>query len=60
MQISWALHGNLSHLAIRRHIYRNLDQPPAAEVISVQVRVFLAGLPAVLSPLRRRSGNRAS
>jgi AcrR family transcriptional regulator len=59
-EISWALHGNLSHLAIRRHIYQNLNQPPAAEVISVQVRVFLAGLPAVLSPLRRRPGNRAS
>lgn len=59
-EISWTLHGALSHLAIRRRIYRNLDQPPAAEVIPVQVRVFLAGLPAVLAPLRKRTGNRAS
>lgn len=54
-ELSWALHGAVSHLAIRRWIYRNVDEPPAADVIPLYVGVFLAGLRGVLSPLPGRA-----
>ena len=55
-ELGWALHGAVSHLAIRRWIYRNADQPPAATVIPLYVRVFLAGLRGVLAPLPLPAG----
>lgn len=47
-ELAWTLHGAVSHLAIRRHIYRSDNPVPADEVIGMYVRVFLAGLPAAL------------
>ena len=47
-EIGWMLHGAVSHLAIRRHIYANTNPTPVAEVIALQVRIFLAGLERVL------------
>jgi len=47
-EIGWVLHGAISHLAIRRHVYHNTNPLPAHEVIALQVRSFVAGLPAVL------------
>lgn len=47
-EIGWILHGAVSHLAIRRHVYGNTNPVPTDEVITLQVRVFLAGLDAVL------------
>lgn len=47
-EISWILHGAISHLAIRRHIYRNASDLPIEKVIALQVDSFLAGLPALL------------
>lgn len=47
-ELGWALHGAVSHLAIRRHIYANTNPTPAAEVIRMHVRVFLGGLAAAL------------
>lgn len=47
-EISWILHGAISHLAIRRHIYHNDSQLPVEKVIALQIDSFLAGLPAVL------------
>jgi AcrR family transcriptional regulator len=49
-ELGWALHGAISHLAIRRWIYRNSEHPPAATVIPLYVRMFLSGLPGVLAP----------
>ena len=49
-EIGWILHGAVSHLAIRRHVYGNANPVPSGEVIAMQVRVFLAGLDAVLRP----------
>jgi AcrR family transcriptional regulator len=43
-ELGWALHGAVSHLAIRRWIYRNTNHPPAAAVIPLYVRLFLSGL----------------
>jgi AcrR family transcriptional regulator len=50
-ELGWALHGAISHLAIRRWIYRNTGHPPAATVVPMYVRVFLSGLAGVLAPL---------
>lgn len=47
-ELGWTLHGAVSHLAIRRHIYRSDNPTPVEEVIAMHVRVFLAGLPAAL------------
>ena len=40
----WILHGAVSHLAIRRHVYGNTNPLPAERVIALQIRVFLGGL----------------
>lgn len=47
-ELGWVLHGAVSHLAIRRHVYGNDNPMPARDAIAMQVRVFLGGLPAVL------------
>ena len=47
-ELGWVLHGAVSHLAIRRHIYANTNPTPVGEVIGLHVRVFLAGLAAAL------------
>lgn len=49
-ELGWALHGAISHLAIRRRIYSNTNPAPAAAVIPMYVRVFLAGLQGALAP----------
>ena len=49
-EIGWILHGAVSHLAIRRHVYANTNPTPVHAVLQLQVRNFLAGLPAVLGP----------
>lgn len=49
-EIGWILHGAVSHLAIRRHIYRNESDIDVNRVIALQIESFLAGLPALLSP----------
>lgn len=47
-EIAWILHGAVSHLAIRRHIYHNDSAIRVERVIDLQVRSFLAGLPPLL------------
>ena len=54
-ELGWALHGAVSHLAIRRRIYSNTNPPSAAEVIPMYVRVFLSGLQGALAPLPRQA-----
>ncbi|HEY0846134.1 MAG TPA: TetR/AcrR family transcriptional regulator [Noviherbaspirillum sp.] len=49
-EIGWVLHGTVSHLAIRRHIYRDANPVEADRVIGLHVRSFLGGLKAVLPP----------
>jgi AcrR family transcriptional regulator len=50
-EIGWMLHGAVSHLAIRRRIYANDNTTPAHEVIAMNVRAFLASIPALLPTL---------
>jgi len=49
-EIGWTLHGNISHLAIRRHIYGNDSSMGTHDVIALHVAAFLAIMPAVLAP----------
>jgi AcrR family transcriptional regulator len=51
-EIGWVLHGAVSHLAIRRLIYGNTNPISPEEVIAMQVRSFLAGLPSLLPQAR--------
>lgn len=48
-EIGWVLHGNVSHLAIRRHIYRDGTSVTPERVIGMHVRAFLATVPALLA-----------
>ena len=48
-EIGWILHGAVSHLAIRRHIYRDKTPLDVEKVIALQVKSFLAGIKAILS-----------
>lgn len=47
-EICWILHGAVSHLAIRRHIYRDQTALHVEKVIELQVKSFLAGLKSIL------------
>jgi len=51
-EIGWVLHGAISHFAIRRHLYGASQRLLVDDVIALQVRVFLTGIPAVLGRLR--------
>jgi len=47
-EIGWILHGAVSHLAIRRHIYELSQEIDEDEVLALHVRSFIAGfMPAV-------------
>jgi AcrR family transcriptional regulator len=47
-EIGWVLHGAVSHLAIRRHIYQDPNPQDPKDVITMQVKFFLAGLKSTL------------
>ena len=47
-EVGWILHGAVSHLAIRRHIYHGDSPLEVEKVIALQVASFLAGLNAIL------------
>jgi AcrR family transcriptional regulator len=49
-ELGWTLHGAVSHLAIRRHIYRNATELDPDQVIDMHVKAFLAGVQAILEP----------
>jgi hypothetical protein len=44
-EIGWVLHGNISHLGIRRHVYKDTTSVPVDTVITMHVIAFLAGIP---------------
>ncbi len=47
-EIGWVLHGNISHLGIRRHVYRDTTSIPVDVVIDMHVAAFLAGIAQLL------------
>ncbi|MDP2020110.1 MAG: TetR/AcrR family transcriptional regulator, partial [Hydrogenophaga sp.] len=48
-EMGWVLHGNISHLAIRRHIYNDKTTLPVQRVITMHVAAFLAGVPSMVN-----------
>lgn len=46
-ELGWVLHGNVSHLGIRRHIYGNASAVPVRKAIAMHVTAFLAALPGL-------------
>lgn len=48
-EMGWVLHGNISHLAIRRHIYNDKTTLPVHRVIDMHVVAFLAGVPSMVA-----------
>lgn len=46
-EIGWLLHGNLSHLAIRRHVYRNSTSVDIEAAIQLHVSAYLAAAPVL-------------
>ncbi len=49
-EVGWVLHGAVSHLAIRRHIYADQRSVDINQVIEAQVKIFISGLSSVLKP----------
>lgn len=46
-ELGWILHGNISHLAIRRHIYNDNTTLPVKEVIAMHVSAFISVVPRI-------------
>ena len=58
-EIGWILHGAVSHLAIRRHIYRLSQDIDEDKVLALHVRTFIAGFEAVVAAARLSGTNGA-
>jgi AcrR family transcriptional regulator len=50
-EMGWTLHGNISHLAIRRHVYRDGTTQDVDKVIALHITAFLASVPVMLASL---------
>jgi AcrR family transcriptional regulator len=46
-EIGWVLHGNISHLGIRRHVYKDTTSVPVDTVIEMHVMAFLASISSI-------------
>jgi hypothetical protein len=58
-EIGWILHGAVSHLAIRRQIYRLSQEIDEDKVLALHVRAFIAGFAATVEAARRSGTNGA-
>jgi AcrR family transcriptional regulator len=56
-EIGWALHGAVSHLAIRRHLYAASQQISEDRVLALHLRLFLAGFSATVAEARGFEAN---
>ena len=61
-EIGWILHGAVSHLAIRRHLFHANLTVPVDLVLDAQIDSFLAGFEPMLERMRkeRRAGPSSS
>jgi AcrR family transcriptional regulator len=57
-EIGWALHGAVSHFAIRRQLYAASQQISEDCVLALQMRMFLAGFAAAVAEARGFEVNR--
>lgn len=48
-EIGWALHGALSHYAIRRHLYNFPQKVDQATIVGIHVAQFLGGFRAAVA-----------
>jgi hypothetical protein len=48
-ELGWTLHGAISHLAIRKHLYHASQSVAAEAVIALHVRSFLGGFSAMVA-----------
>lgn len=53
-EIGWVLHGAVSHLAIRRHLFHANVNVPVDLVVNAQITAFLIGFPSMVKEFRRR------
>ena len=53
-ELGWVLHGAVSHLAIRQHVYGASRSVPLADILAIQIASFLHGLPASVAVARQR------
>ena len=49
-ELAWVLHGSISHLAIRSHIYDHQRSVEINSIISAHVKIFVAGFSAYFVP----------
>ncbi len=49
-ELGWVLHGSISHLAIRSHIYDHQRSVEVNTVIDAHIKIFVAGFSAFLEP----------
>src|SRR5690606_35697042 len=52
-EIGWVLHGAVSHLAIRRHLFLANVTVPEEVVLNAQITAFLSGFEAVVADMRK-------
>ncbi len=52
-EIGWILHGAVSHLAIRRHLFHANLTVPVERVLDAQIDSFLAGFEPMIERLRK-------
>jgi len=53
-ELGWTLHGAVSHLAIRKHLYHASRDVPEADIIRIHVGAFVGGFKAMVGAARRR------
>ena len=58
-ELGWLLHGAVSHLAIRQHVYDASQSVPPADILAIQITAFLHGLPAAAALARIQEANSA-
>jgi hypothetical protein len=51
-EIGWMLHGAVSHLAIRQHLYNASLDVAEERILALHVRGFLAGFPSLVAQAR--------
>ena len=51
-EIGWALHGSLSHFAIRRHLYHASTDMPVDRVVAMHVCMFVTSFEAFVSEFK--------
>jgi AcrR family transcriptional regulator len=59
-EIAWALHGAVSHFAIRRHLYQASQTIPAERVLDIHVRGFVESFAAMAAVARAMDGAAAT